>query len=58
MNNYIRYIFNNLDAELVIDIEKSNPRGLEVLCMLYALELQLQKEKYKTSGIHVDSYQA
>jgi|TARA_R110000782_G_scaffold168322_2_gene260408 hypothetical protein len=56
--NYIRYIFHNLDAELVEDIEKNNPDGLKMLCILYTLELQLEKEKYKTSSIHVDTYQA
>ena len=51
--NYIRYIFHNLDAELVEDIEKNNPDGLKMLCVLYSLELQLEKEKYKTSNIHL-----
>jgi hypothetical protein len=58
MNNYIRYVLDNLDSELVYDMEKGNPGGLKLLCMLYSLELQLEKEKYKTSSIHIDNYQA
>ena len=58
MNSYLRYVMQNLDSELILDIEKGNPGGLKLSCMLYSLELQLEKEKYKTSSIHVDDYQA
>lgn len=51
----IRYIFKNLDEEIVEEIEYHNPGGLYKLCQLYSLSLQLEKEKNdrkqrKTSG--------
>ena len=47
--DHLRYIFNHLDGEIVINIEENTPGGLKALCNLYSLQLQLEKERYKTS---------
>jgi hypothetical protein len=44
--NNLRYIINNLDYELVQEMEKMNPGALNNLCILYSVNLQLQKERY------------
>ena len=41
----IKYIFNNLDEEILEDIEYHNPGGLYKLCQMYSLSLQLEKEE-------------
>ena len=56
--DHLRYIFHNLDAELVQDIERNTPGGLKMLCQLYSLQLQLEKERYKTSRKSVFEYLA
>ena len=40
----IKYIFNNLDEEILEDIEYHNPGWLYKLCQIYSLSLQLEKE--------------
>ena len=45
MNN-LRYIINNLDYEIVQGMEKLNTGALDNLCMLYSLNLQIEKESY------------
>ena len=52
--DHLRYIFHNMDTELLIDIEKNTPGGLAMLCQLYTLQIQLEKERYKTSRQHVE----
>ena len=52
--DYLRYIFNHLDGELAFNIEENTPGGLKMLCMLYALQLQLEKERYKTSRLKAE----
>tara|TARA_R110002051_G_scaffold114348_3_gene187251 strand:+ start:1251 stop:1430 length:180 start_codon:yes stop_codon:yes gene_type:complete len=52
--DHLRYIFHNLDIELVKDIEKFTPGGLQTLCQLYSLQLQLEKERYKTSRLRAE----
>ena len=47
--DHLRYIFNHLDGEIVTNIEENTPGGLKMLCNLYSLQLQLEKERYKTS---------
>ena len=47
--DHLRYIFNNMDGQLASDIEENTPGGLKMLCSLYSLQLQLEKERYKTS---------
>ena len=47
--DHLRYIFNHLDGELAFNIEENTPGGLKSLCQLYSLQLQLEKERYKTS---------
>lgn len=47
--DHLRYIFRNMDADLILDIEENTPGGLKMLCNLYSLQLQLEKERYKTS---------
>ena len=47
--DHLRYIFHNMDADLVKDIEKNSPGGLKMLCQLYSLQIQLEKERYNTS---------
>ena len=49
--DHLRYIFSHLDSDLAYDIEENTPGGLKMLCMLYALQLQLEKERYKTSRL-------
>ena len=49
--DYLRYIFNHLDGELAFNIEENAPGGLKSLCQLYSLQLQLEKERYKTSRL-------
>jgi hypothetical protein len=56
--DHLRYIFHNLDSDLVADIENSTPGGLKMLCQLYTLQLQLEKERYKTSSKDVIEYLA
>ena len=56
--DHLRYIFNHLDAELVFNIEENTPGGLKTLCTLYAIQLQLEKERYKTSSKDVTEYLA
>mgnify|MGYP003131726929 FL=1 len=56
--DHLRYIFHNLDAELVQDIERNTPGGLKMLCQLYSLQLQLERERYKTSRKSVFEYLA
>ena len=56
--DHLRYIFHNLDVELVQDIERNTPGGLKMLCQLYSLQLQLEREKYKTSRKSVFEYLA
>jgi len=41
----IRYIFNNLDEEILEEIEYNNPGGLYKLCQIYSLSLQLENEE-------------
>ena len=52
--DHLRYIFHNLDIDLVKDIEKFTPGGLQTLCLLYTLQLQAEKELYKTSRLRVE----
>jgi hypothetical protein len=40
-----KYIFKNLDWEIVEDIEYHNPGGLYKLCQLYTLSLKLENEE-------------
>jgi hypothetical protein len=54
--DHLRYIFHNLDAELARDIERSTPGGLKLLCNLYCLQLQLEKERYKTSRLRAEFF--
>jgi len=54
----LRYIFSHLDGELAADIEENTPGGLKMLCNLYSLQLQLEKERYKTSRRSVFEYLA
>jgi len=56
--DHLRYIFNHLDGELVSEIEENTPGGLKMLCNLYSLQLQLEKERYKTSRRSVFEYLA
>ena len=49
--DHLRYIFHNLDTELFLDIEDNSPGGLKMLCNLYCIQLQLEKERYKTSRL-------
>jgi len=56
--DHLRYIFRNMDADLVLDIEENTPGGLKMLCNLYSLQLQLEKERYKTSRRSVFEYLA
>lgn len=52
--DHLRYIFSHLDSDLAYDIEENTPGGLKMLCMLYALQLQLEKERYKTSRLKAE----
>ena len=54
--DHLRYIFHNLNIELVNDIEKFTPGGLQSLCLLYSLQLQLEKERYKTSRLRAEFF--
>tara|TARA_B100001094_G_scaffold292648_1_gene312000 strand:+ start:382 stop:564 length:183 start_codon:yes stop_codon:yes gene_type:complete len=56
--DHLRYIFSHLDGELAADIEENTPGGLKMLCNLYSLQLQLEKERYKTSSKNVFEYLA
>tara|TARA_Y100000385_G_C12633516_1_gene442312 strand:- start:350 stop:532 length:183 start_codon:yes stop_codon:yes gene_type:complete len=56
--DHLRYIFREMDGELATDIEENSPGGLKMLCMLYALQLQLEKERYKTSSKDAIEYLA
>ena len=56
--DHLRYIFSNMDGELAADIEEKTPGGLKMLCNLYSLQLQLEKERYKTSRRSVFEYLA
>jgi len=56
--DHLRYIFHEMDGELASSIEKNSPGGLKTLCQLYALQLQLEKEKYTTSSKHISEYLA
>ena len=56
--DHLRYIFHNLDEDLVRDIEDNTPGGLKLLCQLYSLQLQLERERYKTSRKNVVEYLA
>ena len=52
--DHLRYIFRNLDIDLVKDIEKFTPGGLQTLYLLYTLQIQAEKERYKTSRLRVE----
>ena len=56
--DHLRYIFHQLDGELASNIEETSPGGLKVLCQLYSLQIQLEKERYKTSRRSVFEYLA
>jgi len=56
--DHLRYIFSHLDGELASEIEENTPGGLKMLCNLYSLQLQLEKERYKTSSKNVFEYLA
>ena len=56
--DHLRYIFSHMDEELAADIEEKTPGGLKMLCNLYSLQLQLEKERYKTSHRSVFEYLA
>jgi len=56
--DHLRYIFHQLDGELASNIEETSPGGLKVLCQLYSLQIQLEKERYKTSKKHISEYLA
>jgi hypothetical protein len=45
INDHLKYIIYNLDYNIVLELEKSNPDALKNLCLLYTLSLQLEKEK-------------
>ena len=42
--NNLKYIINNLDHELVREMEIMNPGALNNLCILFTVNLQLEKE--------------
>ena len=54
--DYLRYIFLKLDVELAQDIEHNSPGGLKVLCSMYCLQLQLEKERYKTARLRAELF--
>ena len=46
MVNNLRYIIKNLDYEVIRDMESINPGALKNLCLLFSINLQLEKERY------------
>ena len=47
MMNHLKYIIKNLDYEIVMEMELLNPGALNNLCMLFTLNLQIEKERYE-----------
>ena len=54
--DHLRYIFKHMDVDLILDIEENTPGGLKMLCNLYSLQLQLEKERYKTSKLRAEYF--
>ena len=49
--DHLRYIFRNLDTNLVKDIERFTPGGLQTLCLLYTHSTLRLRKKYNYSNI-------
>jgi len=54
--NNLKKLFDELDEEILIKLYLSDPHNLYILCMMYSLDIQMEKEDkiFKKAGLIKD----